>query len=123
MENAVEHGISKLPEGKGKIKLTAKREGNEIVFIIEDNGPGYQGGPLVNLDHPPEKDAIGGIGLVNVHKRLQLHVGHKFGLLVHPNPAAGFRVEIRHPLTEESQEGRSAEHHVFGGQTSSVASK
>ncbi|HUC94082.1 MAG TPA: histidine kinase [Paenibacillus sp.] len=112
MENAVKHGISKLPEGKGKIKLTAKRDGNEIVFVIEDNGPGYQGGPLLNLGNPPEKDGTGGIGLVNVHKRLQLHFGHKFGLLVHPNPNTGFRVEIRHPLIEELQDSRSVEHGV-----------
>ncbi|GGF97643.1 sensor histidine kinase [Paenibacillus abyssi] len=107
MENAVKHGISKLPEGKGKIKLTVKRDGNEIVFIIEDNGPGYQGGPLLDLDNPPEKDGIGGIGLVNVHKRLQLHFGYKYGLLVHPNPETGFRVEIRHPIVDEPPESRS----------------
>ncbi|ALS28721.1 histidine kinase [Paenibacillus sp. 32O-W] len=101
MENAVKHGVSKLPDGKGKIKLTAKRDGNEIVFIIEDNGPGYQGGALLSLDNPPKRDGTGGIGLVNVHKRLQLHFGHRFGLLVHPNPNTGFRVEIRHPIIEE----------------------
>ncbi|MED4599814.1 sensor histidine kinase [Paenibacillus validus] len=110
MENAVKHGISKHPEGKGKIKLTAKRDGNEIVFIIEDNGPGYHGGPLLNLGNPAERDGTGGIGLVNVHKRLELHFGHKFGLLVHPNPNTGFRVEIRHPIIEDGQDSRSGEH-------------
>ncbi|MFC5528144.1 sensor histidine kinase [Cohnella yongneupensis] len=101
MENAVKHGISKLPDGKGKIRLTAKREGAEIVFIIEDNGPGIQGGTLPDLDRIPEKGVTGGIGLVNVHKRLQLHFGHKFGLLMYPNQETGFRVEIRHPIMDE----------------------
>ncbi|WP_218032464.1 hypothetical protein [Paenibacillus humicus] len=36
MENAVKHGISKLPEGKGEIKLTARQDGNEMVFVIEE---------------------------------------------------------------------------------------
>ncbi len=109
MENAVKHGISKLPEGKGKIKLTAKRKGDEIIFVVEDNGPGLKSEQSLKLHTESKKERSGGIGLANVHKRLQLHFGQSYGVSVLPKHDAGFRVEVRHPIVEAQRDGRSEE--------------
>ena len=100
VENAVKHGVNKLSEGKGKIRLTAKRSDRDIVFIVEDNGPGLQDKQTFVLEKTSESGSHRGIGLSNVHKRLQLHFGSDYGIQVDTNQATGFRVMVRHPVAE-----------------------
>jgi two-component system sensor histidine kinase YesM len=100
VENAVKHGVNRLPEGTGKIRLTAKRREQDLVFIIEDNGPGLQ------RDSPlkPERENKGqqhGIGLRNVNKRLQLHFGSTYGVKMDEGRTSGFRVTVSVPVTNE----------------------
>ncbi|MRX56043.1 hypothetical protein HMPREF3291_05830 [Bacillus sp. HMSC76G11] len=99
VENCIKHGISNLPEGKGKILLKVKRIEQDIIFIIEDNGPGLNSNKLDkerNSNHVHH-----GIGLKNVHKRLQLHFGTEYGIKVDEEHHEGFRVIVRHPVHEE----------------------
>ena len=101
VENAVKHGVNKLTGGNGKIRLTAKRSGREMWFVVEDNGPG--GSFPAGLDKEPqaavETAATGaGIGLANVHKRIRLHYGAEYGIQVDENYRQGFRITIRLPL-------------------------
>ncbi|MBN8434151.1 cache domain-containing sensor histidine kinase [Priestia flexa] len=99
VENCIKHGISNLPEGKGKILLTAKRIEQDIIFIIEDNGPGLASNKLdkeKNSSHVHH-----GIGLKNVHKRLQIHFGTEYGIKVDEDHHQGYRVIIRHPVREK----------------------
>lgn len=99
MENAVKHGINKLPEGIGKIRMTAKLQDEDLVFVIEDNGPGLSEGLRLNLeDRRANGEESGGIGLRNVHKRMQLHFGHEYGIQIDPEPNSGFRLTVRHPI-------------------------
>lgn len=105
MENAVRHGVNNLPEGRGKIRLTAKRRDNVIVFIIEDNGPGLTDKQSAVLDRPKESEHQRGIGLRNVHKRLQLHFGNDYGIHFDKGQISGFRITVLHPMTENKFKG------------------
>ncbi|MCY9697703.1 cache domain-containing sensor histidine kinase [Paenibacillus alginolyticus] len=99
VENAIKHGVSHLSDGKGKIRLTAKRREQDIIFIVEDNGPGIHVPLALNLNETTDNDSPRGIGLSNVHKRLQLHFGNDYGLLIDSTQTSGFRVVVRHPLS------------------------
>ncbi|GGG02936.1 hypothetical protein GCM10010916_20040 [Paenibacillus abyssi] len=103
MENAVKHGVNHLPEGKGRIRLTAKLKGGSILFIIEDNGPGMPAPSSQVMDHSADQDQPRGIGLKNVHKRLQLHFGGDYGIRVDRSGSSGFRVMVTHPLVEDEK--------------------
>ncbi|MFH5185361.1 sensor histidine kinase [Paenibacillus sp. TAB 01] len=98
VENAVKHGVSKLPEGKGKIRITVKRKDNDLIFIVEDNGLGLQEIAATDVDQILDNDDSHGIGLSNVHKRLQLHFGKDYGIKIESAPGSGFRVVVRHPI-------------------------
>ncbi|NRF92828.1 sensor histidine kinase [Paenibacillus frigoriresistens] len=102
VENAVKHGVSKLPDGKGKIQLKAKRKNEDLVFIVEDNGPGLQDQASKNIVQIVDNGAPRGIGLSNVHKRLQLHFGSNYGLQIDVDHAHGFRVMVLHPINPPS---------------------
>jgi two-component system sensor histidine kinase YesM len=105
MENAVKHGMNHLFDGKGKIRLTAKRSGMDILFIIEDNGPGMAEERAEEARSAEQREYSDGhgLGLKNVHTRLQLHFGGDYGVQMDPNRQSGFRVLIRHPIFNEDR--------------------
>src|SRR5690606_38428030 len=74
VENAFIHGIESLEQG-GKIEVLIRDEKDFIMFEVRDNGIGIskqqqewllKGNPQEHVGH------VTGIGISNVHKRLQL---------------------------------------------------
>ncbi|NOU78165.1 HAMP domain-containing protein [Paenibacillus sp. LMG 31459] len=66
VENAIIHGISRLP-GNGLIELIVHREENRLIVEIKDNGVGME---QAGLNKVPRKRP--GIGLSNIQERLRL---------------------------------------------------
>lgn len=66
LENAVKHGIGQLKSG-GRIITTASTENNLITITVENSG----------FFDPKPKSLYGGIGLENLHKRLELQFGNR----------------------------------------------
>lgn len=66
VENAIIHGISRLP-GNGRIELAVHREENRLIVEIRDNGVGME---QAGLNKVPRKRP--GIGLSNIQERLRL---------------------------------------------------
>ncbi|MFD2334603.1 sensor histidine kinase [Cohnella sp. GCM10020058] len=107
VENAVKHGINRMPEGKGKIRLTVRRAGDSLIFVVEDNGSGLSGPLDIGGDagggtgKACDEDRYGhGIGLSNVHKRIRLHFGEPYGIEIEEGRMEGFRISIRVPVQE-----------------------
>jgi two-component system, LytTR family, sensor kinase len=97
LENAIKYAISPRTEG-GSIDVSAKREGDTLRIVIEDDGPGL----------PPEGDvrARRGVGLANARERLELIYGERAGLTARNRDPNGCRVDIWLPL-EEDRVGRT----------------
>ena len=99
VENSVIHGIeSKQCDGKISIYL-AKKDGC-LVITVEDNGNGMNKERLqeliLSLDEM--EDASGSrIGLKNVHQRIRLFYGDKYGLRIDSVENIGTRIEIIMP--------------------------
>ena len=91
VENAVQHGLEKR-SGKGSIRITAEEEGDNLTFVIQDNGIGFQ------VD---EENPLGnGYALHNVDRRIKLYYGPQFGVVIHSEPNVGtvVRVAIRREI-------------------------
>jgi two-component system LytT family sensor kinase len=97
LENAIKYAISPRVEG-GSIDVSARREGDVLRIVIEDDGPGL----------PPESDvrARRGVGLANARERLELIYGERAGLTARNRDPNGCRVDIWLPL-EEDRVGRT----------------
>lgn len=93
-ENAVKHGLSKLPHGKGKLLISVYAEDEDLAITIEDNGPGLR----QSVDPGEEASETKGIGLYNVHRRLQMSFGENYGVQISNRRTGGCKVEIRHPI-------------------------
>ena len=86
VENAIFHGIE--PTGEcGTITLTGRAEGDDLYLCVEDDGAGIEPERLATILTAESKrsgSSMNGIGIANVHKRLQLIYGRS-----QPGPRQG----------------------------------
>jgi two-component system LytT family sensor kinase len=93
LENAIKYAITPRTEG-GSIDVSARRDGDTLRIVVEDDGPGLPGEDM----HPRRR----GVGLANIRERLELIYGQRAGLIARNREPHGCRVEIHLPLEEES---------------------
>ena len=96
VENAIVHGVGTMDEG-GKITITARREGDCLELAVHDNGCGIKPDVLAHILEV-EAGSYSGIGLKNVHQRIKLACGQKYGLRVESELDEGTTVWVRLPL-------------------------
>jgi len=108
VENAIYHGI-KNKYGTGVIRISGEREGETIVLRVCDNGVGMDEEKRKTLLTPGASPAEGrGVGLINVHERIQLYFGAAYGLSIVSAPDEGTTVVVKLPAVDKSgKEGES----------------
>lgn len=105
LENAIYHGMA-YADGDGEITILARRDGDDVIIDVTDNGPGMPGEVVERLLDPKEQGAApskggSGIGFRNVHQRIRLTFGEPYGLTIYSEPDAGTTVRIRLPALTE----------------------
>lgn len=99
-ENAIYHGI-KYKEGRGNILIEGYREEQELILKITDDGIGMTEEQLAKIFEKRETDTRrNGVGVLNVHERIQLYFGREYGLRFYSEPNMGTTVEVRIPWEE-----------------------
>ncbi len=104
LENAIYHGMASA-EDDGLISVTARREGMDLVIEVTDNGMGMRpevAASLLDENRPDVRTTGSGIGVRNVHRRIQLTFGPKYGLTICSEPDEGTTVQIRVPALDET---------------------
>lgn len=105
VENALYHAIEPMQE-KGLISIMAKEDERDIMIDVTDNGPGFSSDTLMNLwskDGGNQNYRGTGVGLKNVHERLRIRFGGRYGILICSSPGQGSTIRIRIPkLLRES---------------------
>jgi sensor histidine kinase YesM len=92
VENAIQHGVSKLPNDRvGRVEVSARRDGDVVVLTVRDNGPVLENAEV--LARP------GGVGLRNTRERLAQLYGpeHALTLTAAPPPEGGVVAELTLP--------------------------
>ncbi|MDQ0193229.1 cache domain-containing sensor histidine kinase [Paenibacillus wynnii] len=100
VENALYHAIEQM-EDPGTIVLEASEVGPDLIIMVKDNGPGFD---LLTLQSLWDKETgnqkkynDSGVGLKNVHERLNIRFGSPYGILVCSSPGFGSTIRIRIP--------------------------
>ena len=95
VENAIYHGL-RGREAKGFIKITAERDGDDIIVKTIDNGTGMTAEQISRLNQTLEdNDPSVGYGVRNVHQRIKLFLGSPYGLYYESNEYGGVTVNVR----------------------------
>lgn len=97
VENAVKYAISKSESG-GTIQISASLNGSTLMLSVEDSGADL----VMESDHEQRPwPATGtGLGLQNIHDRLETVFGSDAYCRPEPSPLGGLRVEIGVPAKE-----------------------
>ncbi len=117
VENAIYHGI-KNKAGKGLIQITGRIQEDDILLEVADNGVGMTQDMvqhIFDMSREYEKKKNGGVGIYNVHLRIRLYYGEKYGLTFLSKEGEGTVVKIRLArYMQERTEGRRWEHEASG---------
>ena len=113
LENSILHALPSTLETMD-IYIHAEQTNGIIYIYIEDTGTGIDDdtlkslqerltAPFITYSHSDAQKGLrketGGVGLVNVHQRIQLYYGIKYGLTIESKINAGTTVTIMLPLT------------------------
>ncbi len=130
LENAIYYGVEGM-DGDGEIRVegrllpaawetaSAKEPDaagyaaeREICLSVTDNGFGMPEEVVESLLREDEESRRrapkhgSGVGLINVHKRIQLRFGTEYGLRIYSEPDEGTRVELHLPAIPDTEENR-----------------
>ena len=102
IENAIYYGMEYM-DGDGEITIRAYTRRSDLFIEVEDNGLGMPEEQVERLltDDTRIRSKGSGIGLRNVHQRIQLYFGKAYGLKIISEPDQGTIVRIHLPKTEE----------------------
>ena len=108
LENAIYYGVQSM-DGDGEILVRGSRVGDDVYLDVIDNGLGMPEEQVERLlkgtSLQEEENAArhgNGVGLYNVHTRIQLRFGQEYGLLIQSEPDEGTMVRIHLPAIRYS---------------------
>jgi two-component system sensor histidine kinase YesM len=110
VENAIRHGMERKG-GSGRIDIRIFREDGDLVYQVSDNGAGAGADAVQKLLDRPAAEGLG-LGLKNIHDRIRLNHGSRYGVKFESTPGRGTTVTVRQPfgkgaeLDAESHGGR-----------------
>jgi LytS/YehU family sensor histidine kinase len=93
VENAIRHGIAPVSRG-GRLAVRVRREREDLVLEVEDDGPGLPVGFEL------ERDA--GVGLGTTAARLERLYGERYGIELESPQGGGLQVMVRIPFEQYS---------------------
>lgn len=107
LENAINYGVDPMDDC-GEIRVCVRKEGELLVLSVEDNGIGMseEEVELLLTDNNRVPKHGSGVGLINIHNRLQILFGKEYGLVIESEPDEGTRVSIQIPAILYTEEKR-----------------
>lgn len=104
VENAVIHGLERKLDG-GQIHLIAFKEEEKMVIQVMDTGVGMEPERIQTIFREEKRKSTHGqttgLGILNVHKRIQSFFGKEYGLSMESVPGTGTVVSIQLPYQTE----------------------
>lgn len=101
------YGVGNMDEDdQPKIIVKGWKDDAEIYLSVTDNGMGMRHEDVENIlkDNQKGPKHGSGVGLINVHTRIQLMFGNKYGLIVESEPDEGTTVTIHLPAVPYTKE-------------------
>lgn len=98
LENAIYHGVGFMDDD-GEIVVKGYAQNQDIYIDVIDNGPGMTESVVRDLltDDTRIHAKGSGIGIRNVHQRIQLYYGRDYGLKIDSEPDVGTKITIHLP--------------------------
>lgn len=108
VENAIYHGMDYMMDSDGEIVIRAYVKDGDLYMSVRDNGLGMTQDVVdrLLLQNTPVSTGTG-IGLKNVHDRIGLYFGKKYGIFIESEPDQGTCITLHMPATPyDDMEGK-----------------
>ncbi len=93
VENAIDHGIDLMKEGRGKVTIQGFAKDGEVYLLVHDNGVGMTEEQAMKILTEDSK----GYGVRNVNERIKLFYGEKYALKITSVIGEGTTVMVHFP--------------------------
>lgn len=112
LENAIYHGVEYM-DGEGEIKVRGYLKNGDVYIDVTDNGLGMpeESVDFILTDENRVHKKGSGIGLSNVHQRIQLYFGKEYGLEIESILDEGTTVHIHLPQVQHESFVKEDEKH------------
>lgn len=104
IENAVIHGIFEKPSKSGCLRISTRRTNDDVYITIQDDGIGMDAAAIAKNFTPSVSgeiaDTTGGYGVRNIHDRIKLAYGERYGLSCTSMINAGTTVTVHIPAID-----------------------
>lgn len=95
VENSLMHGLADVDYEK-RISISARIDKNQLILKVKDNGIGIKKEKIEGIMKGEVKNHHG-IGIYNVHQRIKMMYGEKYGLKILSNKPNGVEVRFTMP--------------------------
>ncbi len=104
VENAFIHGLAPKV-GKGTIWVNARCERKDMVITVKDDGVGIVSDKMNDLmtDNREKSRMHTKVGIMSVHKRIQILYGTEYGLSIKSEEGKGTNITVRMPIRFEEE--------------------
>ena len=105
VENALVHGLQENGMS-GTISIDVQQRGRDLQICVSDNGMGMAPDVLARLRAhitKQQKDPSFGIGMQNVHSRIQMLFGNAYGIAIDSTRSQGTAVTITLPAIPKKE--------------------
>lgn len=106
VENCIVHNLDKMSEPL-EIRISARLAGGELRIEVSDNGRGVDRRRLQRALEEESEEGRDHIGLRNIHKRVTLSFGERFGIEVRGKQPHGSAVTVVLPFEEDRDANRA----------------
>ena len=94
IENSIHHGLSS-EKAVMTVRISCHAEKDRTIFEVEDDGRGITPDILARIRETLGRESHeSGVGLSNVHSRVRLHCGEKYGLRLESEPGKGTKATV-----------------------------
>ncbi len=102
VENSILHGLNGK-SGDAGIKIKGYMEGDDIIFMVRDNGRGMERETIESILNMEYVASYGGYGIKNLIRRIQLYYGSPYGIEIESKVGEGTIVTIRIEALNEDE--------------------
>ncbi|WP_163215709.1 sensor histidine kinase [Clostridium thermarum] len=103
VENSILHGILGRENENGKITITGRINGDDILILVQDDGIGIPEDKLATIfSENTENQKGSGYGIQNINERIKISYGEQYGLSYTSQYGKGTEVLIKIPAIKHS---------------------
>jgi len=94
VENAIVHAFN-LMESNPRIMIKGYRQGEDLIFVVADNGCGMTKETIGKIKDPAYAAGYGGYGIKNLMRRIESYYGASYGLEIESEIGVGTTVTVK----------------------------